>query len=192
MPRTVAIRRCREHVATEREQEQLQRRVLVKQMGLPKGKGVFARRDLPEGVLVGVLPGRVVPDKEHVRMAAQGVVSGRFCMETRDTAGRVYVVEPEDDYCMLAASRFESSVGHFVNEPAPGERLNAAWVHNPEYDPERMDCYTIKAVPKGKEILVHYGSMYNRKYRQPAEAPATITAAQAYSSCKPRLYTSNR
>lgn len=169
-----AIRRSREHRVTRAEAEMLDRTVVLKRLDSGKGRGVVARRDLPVGQLVGVLPGRIIPDKAHDRMAAVGRVSSRYCMETRDHAGNMYVVEPEDDYCLMPASRFLGSKGHFINEPAPGERLNAAWAHNNSYDPERIDCYTIKPVRKGQELLVHYGMQYERPYRAPSEAPKTV------------------
>ncbi|KAK9826938.1 hypothetical protein WJX74_000845 [Apatococcus lobatus] len=140
-------RRCREHRAEEGEAAELAQKVELRCLGRPKGTGVVARRDLQKGEFVGVLAGRVIADRRHARLAAEGAISSRYSMETCDRYGAVYVVEPEDDGTGVPARRFAESFGHYMNEPAPGERLNVAWAHNKAYDPQRIDCYTVKAGP---------------------------------------------
>ena len=149
----------------------LSERVTVKSMGTMKGRGVIAKKDLAAGEFVGVLAGRVVPDARHIALVHNGILTGRFAMETRDKSGRLYVVEPENPKDRQADKRFDSSCGHFINEPAPGERLNVTWSHNKAYDPERIDCYTARPIKAGKELLVHYGNAYQRKYRKPHQHP---------------------
>ena len=168
-PRT--SRRWREHRATRREARDLAGKVVVKRLGTTKGMGVVARRDLEVGEFVGVLPGRVIPDRIHVDMTVAGWSTGVYAMETRDRTGEIHVVDPEDPVTHRPFSHFRESVGLYINEPAPGERLNVAWAHNKAYDPERVDCYTAKPVRKGQELLVHYGTIYERRYRRPFERP---------------------
>lgn len=163
--------RSREHKASPSEEVMLEERVCLKDMGPPKGMGLVARRDLEKGEFVGVLAGRVLPDKTHDKLVNSGVITGRYAMETRDKELKTYVIEPEVAYRFHAARRFRKSMGHFINEPAPGERLNVAWSHNPKYDPERIDCYIAKPIKAGKELLVHYGNIYDRKYKKPFQKP---------------------
>ena len=172
-------RRCREHRATAREVRELAGKVRVVRLGTTKGFGVVARRDLGAGEFVGVLPGMVIPDRRHVDMTATGSSSGAYAMETRDGRGEVYVVDPEDPVTHRPFPDFKGSVGLYINEPAPGERLNVAWAHNRDYDPERIDCYTAKPVRKGRELLVHYGTIYDRRYRRPFERPLPSWDPQA-------------
>lgn len=163
--------RSREHKATEAEARLLDERVVLKDMGAPKGNGVVAKRDLAKGEFVGVLAGVVLRERTHDRLVQSGVITGRYAMETRDSDLQTYVVEPESLHRFEPARRFRRSMGHFMNEPAPGERLNVAWAHNKAYDPERIDCYTVKPVKAGKELLVHYGNVYDRKYKRPFQSP---------------------
>lgn len=174
--------RAREHVVTPEEAEFLRKRVAIRDMGTTKGRGVVARHDLQKGEFVGVLAGRVVPDAAHVEMTRTGMTSGRYAMETADKNGFVYVVEPEEPWTQRAAMRFKSSVGHYINEPAPGERLNVAWVRNARYDPIRIDCYTARRVKAGEELLIHYGDIYARKYRDPHERPLVAAPAKSLNS----------
>lgn len=178
-------RRCREHYADEGEEADLLGKLELRRTEA-KGTGVYATRDLAKGEFVGVLAGRVIPDRRHARMAADWVVSSRYSMETADQWGAVYVVEPEEDGTRKLGRRYRNSFGHYMNEPAPGERLNVAWAHNRAYDPARIDCYTVKPVKKGRELLVHYGSQYERKYRAPFERPMRAwDPEQTRSSIRP-------
>lgn len=67
----------REHKATKAERKDLKERVALRDMGPPKGIGVVARRDLAKGEFVGVLPGRVLCEEDHVQI---GVFTGKYAM----------------------------------------------------------------------------------------------------------------
>lgn len=162
---------AREHRATRAERLTLAQSVELKDAGAPKGIGAFALRDLTEGEFVGVLPGRVLREETHDFLVQSGAVSGDYAMETFDRGSETYVVEPEALHRGRPSRRFRSSIGHFMNEPAAGEQLNVAWAFNPAYDPERVDCYTIRPVEAGGELLVHYGLSYRRSYEGPSESP---------------------
>lgn len=162
---------AREHKATRAERAALAERVILKDMGTPKGIGAFALRDLAEGEFVGVLPGRVMREETHDLLVQVGAVSGKYAMETFNRKSESYVVEPEAPRRGRPWRRFRSSIGHFMNEPAARERLNVAWAFNTTYDPERVDCYTMRPVKAGQELLVHYGNTYARSYERPSESP---------------------
>lgn len=160
-----------EHRATESEREALGEAVMLKDMGAPKGIGVVARRDLGEGKFVGVMAGRILAEETHDSWVLSGMVTGRYAMETRDRNYRPYVVEPEAPRQGKPSRRFKSSMGQYMNEPSGEEHVNVAWAFNPTYDPQRVECYTMRPVEAGRELLVHYGNTYSRTYERPCESP---------------------
>lgn len=160
-----------EHKASKAEREALGKRVTLKDMGSPKGIGVVATRDLAKGEFVGVMAGWVLSEETHDFLVQSGVVTGQYAMETRDYNSQTYVVDPEAPYRGRPSRRFLSSMGHFMNEPAPSEQLNVAWAFNAAHDPERVECYTLKSVAAGEELLVHYGNTYRRTYDTSCEMP---------------------
>lgn len=170
---------AREHKATKAERKGLRERVVLKYMGAPKGVGVVARRDLARGEFVGVLPGRVLCEGDHDRLVESGLFTGKYAMATCGRNLHAYVVEPEAPRRGQPARRFRSSMGHFMNEPSPHERLNVVWAFNAAYDPERIECYTLAPVGAGGELLVHYGDAYDRTYEGPSERPPLARRIEA-------------
>lgn len=160
-----------EHKATKAERDALSKIVTLKDMGSPKGLGVIATMNLEKGEFVGVMAGCVMREEAHNFMVQTGKITGRYAMETRDQNLETYVVEPEAPHRGKPSRRFRSSMALFMNEPGPAEQLNVAWAFNTAYDPERVECYTMKQVAAGEELLVHYGDSYGRTYEKPREAP---------------------
>lgn len=56
-----------------------------------------------------------------------------------------------------AAPTMSYNFAHFINEPSPGQRVNA------EFNNDKQ-CLTTKPILKGEEILVDYGDAYPRDY----------------------------
>lgn len=148
-----------------------------------KGMGVRAKRKLEPGTFVGVLPGFIYSKEEHEGLVQQGLLSDKYAIEGegmpkgKQKKGHEFVVNSQIPGSDKLHPEFRASVGHFMNEPSKRQRqVPVSWVHNYAYheDVPRLELYTNTTVPKGRELTIHYGKMYDRSalgYRKPLPKP---------------------
>lgn len=139
-----------------------------------KGKGVRAARKLPEGTFVGVMPGFLYTEAEYRDLVDGGELSDKWGMEVSGKQG-TRVLSPQvrkggDD----VYKGFQSSIGHLFNEPGPRQKhVTCSWVHNHTKGKgmPRLELWTNRQVPEGRELTVSYGGKYRREYPTPALQP---------------------
>lgn len=131
------------------------------------GKGVFARRNIKDSVLVGTYPGTVYTDKQYAALVKK---HPRFDTHAVDFWGveartgriqRTYVITPGSTDGSLVP-RFADAVTPYLNEPLPGRMPNAFWVWN--LAKHVVEVHTYRRIPAGEEVCICYGNMYARSY----------------------------
>ena len=141
-----------------------------------KGQGVVARRDLPRRSLVGSLIGPVYTDNKWDRMVRAKQITGHYGM----SLGGGKMVDLEVPMSSAGPPVFypdhQAAFGFMFNEPGVNESVNGVFVHNYNLPDgmiaPRVDVYTHKRIPKGQEIMCHYGDTFadNRDYAAPQDA----------------------
>lgn len=139
----------------------------VKRMGVKKGQGVVATRDIPAWTLVGPYPGLRTTHPRFATRRDQGHTTGKYAVDfwKPDKNGRAktgYVMDPGNGEGTLSP-QFADAVTPMVNEPDVTPP-NLVWVWNlPKY---RMEHWTVVPVRKGEELTICYGTGggYERDY----------------------------
>eukprot|EP00656_Telonema_subtile_P017219 TRINITY_DN19201_c0_g1_i4.p1 TRINITY_DN19201_c0_g1~~TRINITY_DN19201_c0_g1_i4.p1 ORF type:complete len:204 (+),score=24.43 TRINITY_DN19201_c0_g1_i4:211-822(+) len=136
------------------------------------GLGAFvAHAELPEGEVIGVCPGRFIDVNTRVLEVDQYARKHRV---DEDVAGdrlseymwptpwaSEHYLAPLDGDGQICAE-FKHCQALYLNEPTPSQEANAHHVFN--FDLERIELRTAKAVAVGQPLLVYYGEHYARDY----------------------------
>lgn len=156
--------------ATAAEETLFRQHVQVVKIPGKNGMGVRTRIDVPASTLVGVLAGKVRRSEDFEARLSLGQTSNTFAMEAPDKKDprKLWVVDPELGLSVIAP-RFEASVAHRIDEPSPTQKhINCTWLHNLTFDKSsipRIELYTNKHVPAGRELLAHYSTEYHNTKR---------------------------
>jgi hypothetical protein len=121
----------------------------VKQSLIPKaGKGVFAKTDIPERVVLGSYTGKFITHKEHLELEKKGkwqyVMGLHYC-----------AYENSKDF--TAIDGINGNVFSKINY-APRQFQNTEFIKICE--PPYVQIITIKPISKGQELYVDYGIHY--------------------------------
>ncbi|CAM9665947.1 unnamed protein product, partial [Phaeothamnion confervicola] len=109
-----------------------------------KGRGLFARRDVPAGAYIGPYSGELLREEELAHRYPGG--------------GRTeYVFEVSGGLYVDASDPEKSGLTRYVNHSA---EPNAEAHIDPEA--RRIDFYTSRAVAAGEELLIAYGETFWR------------------------------
>jgi hypothetical protein len=134
----------------------------VKVSGHGHGLGVFATRQLAANT-------RVVYIGQEITGAQLG-----------DLQDRQYVVASGkcDKYVDGHPRHLESGRAARINEPSAGQTANMILLM--ERNPPRPVCVTVRTIPPGSELLMHYGSCFKRSgYRAGQRAKRPVWASRA-------------
>ena len=156
-----------------------------------RGMGVFALTEIPEMTFIGPYPGRVYSDAAYDEAKKMKLTTGEYGLDfwmprpvarnTAVVAGRPnrqvrarrpnigYTYEYDDGWVIDPADgkgnimpRFINAVAPYINEPGRQEQSNMYWVYNiPRH---RVEFWTSEKIKKGDELLLCYGTTYDRSY----------------------------
>ena len=148
-----------------------------------KGKGVRAKKMLQPWSYVGSLAGSVYDYDEWEAMQDRGSITGNYGMDLPDDKIVDIEVPMDQPGSPRLQRKHEHAVAHRINEPGPRQRVSAAFVlnHATRSDAPRMDVYTTRKVPKGREITIHYGDLYEPIRREHGYPAPKEDAAPTYN-----------
>ena len=114
-----------------------------------KGTGVYAMRDLPEGVLVRRYTGKLRSIDEHRRLVEDGETSSTYAF----SLGSRFVIDAEDQN--------ESGWTRFVNHSVRRKNCQCVPVGLPSAEePFAIYFETTRKIAAGEELLIDYGQQY--------------------------------
>lgn len=127
---------------------------------------LVARKALPAHTFVAAYPGWVYHKSAFAAMVATGVRSTKytvdmFGMRPDGDMEFSWVVDPTNGVNRVAP-QFKTALAPFANEPSPGAVANMRWVWN--LVDGTVEYWTSRAVKAGEELLICYGTQYQRNY----------------------------
>ena len=123
--------------------------VELRQCGGGKGMGVFAKRALPEGVLVRRYTGTLRRIEEHRKLVEDGVTSSSYAF----SLGSGFVIDAEDEK--------DSGWARFVNHSVRRQSCQCVPVGLPSAtEPFAIYFETTRKIAAGEELLIDYGKQY--------------------------------
>eukprot|EP01062_Namystynia_karyoxenos_P063060 TRINITY_DN55887_c0_g1_i1.p1 TRINITY_DN55887_c0_g1~~TRINITY_DN55887_c0_g1_i1.p1 ORF type:complete len:423 (+),score=132.88 TRINITY_DN55887_c0_g1_i1:89-1270(+) len=116
------------------------------------GEGVFATRRVPRYTRVGIMPG--YPDPLCGEQTERGRPMPKYSLSEINAA----------DYYNKPFPEYRECPAWCVNEPAPGQKSNTAWIQEASQEKGRMSVITVRDIEEGEEALLSYGPVYDRDY----------------------------
>lgn len=156
-----------------------------------KGRGVFARRDIPAHRRLAIYPGVVYNFNRQKDRAEYGKTTLEYAWEFFVVGHKVKLVRPGanavfvDDYVredniIISPTiphttkmypEFERCIAPRVNEPSPGDVGNVMLVKHLNGTRPTLEYWSSRAIRKNEEITLCYGSRYKRNYTVSAHCP---------------------
>ena len=136
-----------------------------------KGRGVRARKSVPENTFVGVYPGRVMTPETHLRHVKKGLMNNTYVLSMFDITSygknkklvdNDFVIDPSIGPVGIDPM-FAEALAPRLNEPSGKSQPNCTFVFN--VPKKRIEIWTASKIDKGKEATICYGLFYKRKWR---------------------------
>ena len=129
------------------------------------GYGVFARRQIPQGTVVGEYPG--LPRRGKAMLAK--AYSAPQCKQYVFQLSPELWLDPTDNnglpsttlHTFLPFLRTDVSLA-FVNEPPVGQDVNVEFSYNAGNSAAEVCFVTTQNIEQGQELFIDYGNIYNR------------------------------
>lgn len=133
-------------------------------------RGVFATKDIPKGTFLCCYEGDHLSETEYLRKALRVSKNTKKsfkesieCLQEYDMLDEEEdkIITPLSDDGFLMIKKY--GMAPVINEPFLGQRPNVVWV-SPDEDVPSVSTITKRNIKRGEEILVYYGSEYERPY----------------------------
>lgn len=155
-----------------------------------KGKGVFATKKIPEGMLIPYL-GNVVSPKCIQRLRNSYTTKANMKRYGAEFVKKRFQFLSELNKFLLidgyTTNPFEEKlfIASFINEPSPHQKTNCTMICLLDKTFNCNFIMTTKEIRKGEELTVYYGPLYcNREYKigscsiQPHNQPKDLIVIQ--------------
>jgi transposase InsO family protein len=160
--RTKLVKLCIAVINAVNEQVQVKKSTIAK-MARGASHGVFARKRMRKGLVIGKYRGRTLGTREFKKLYPPSA-PGRYVMQLK----RGVYVDAQDPR--------EGSFARFINDPGPGGKPNVIF----SSVNDEILCVTLRPLLPGEELFASYGDAYpwTQDERRPAPTDKTLQPEQ--------------